>query len=295
MNSSKYEYQVGLLGFGEAGQSIAKSLINKNKIKVAAYDKNYKKLKIKNNNQIKLTNNLKELAKSSKIIISVVTADQSFIAAKSIYKFLGKDHIYFDGNSVSPGTKKKTEKINKKIRYIDMAIMAPINPNGYQTKILLSGNNQKESNQFLKKYKFNYEWKGKEIGSAAVVKMLRSIMIKGTEALLTETVTAANKIGLDDKILKSAEKTLNMKNITGLADYFMERCALHGLRRAEEMNEVVKTLKELKSLNFMASAIAKHQKEIGKMNLKKIFKNKIPQNRKIIAKSIQKKLLKRPR
>lgn len=295
MNNSKYEYRIGLLGYGEAGQSIAKSLIKKFKIKITAYDKNYKKLKTNKKNLIKFAKNPKELANNSNIIVSVVTADQSFIAAKSIYKFLNKDHIFLDGNSVSPGTKKKTQKINKKINYIDMAIMAPINPNGHQTKILVSGKNQKKINQFLRKYKFNYQWRGKEVGNSAVVKMLRSIMIKGTEALLTEAVTAANKIGLEDKILKSAEKTLNMKNITGLADYFMERCALHGLRRADEMNEVVKTLKELKSLNFMASAIAKHQKEIGMMNLNKFFKNKIPQNRIIIAKSIQKKLLKRPR
>ncbi len=295
MNKTNHEYQVGILGFGEAGQSIAKSLIQKNKIKITAYDKNYKKLDTNKKIQIKLAKNPKELANNSKIIISVVTADQSFIAAKSIYKFLNKDHIFLDGNSVSPGTKKRTEKIKKKINYIDMAIMAPINPKGYQTKILVAGKHQKKTNHFFKKYKFNYQWRGKEVGNAAVVKMLRSIMIKGTEALLTETVTAANKIGLEDKILKSAEKTLNMKNIIGLADYFMERCALHGLRRAEEMNEVVKTLKELKSLNFMASAIAKHQNAVRKINLKKFFKKNIPQNRKIIAKSIQKKLLKRPR
>jgi 3-hydroxyisobutyrate dehydrogenase-like beta-hydroxyacid dehydrogenase len=191
---------------------------------------------------------------------------------------------------VSPGTKIKTNKIIKfsGASYYDLAIMAPIHPLGHKTKMLVAGPNKTKINKILKKLKFNYEWENTEIGKAAVIKMLRSIMIKGVESLLTECVTASEKIGIHDRILLSAEKTLGIKNIKKLADYFMERSALHGLRRSDEMNEVVKTLKEMKLSSHMSKAISNHQKMIGKLKLKKKFKNKIPQNRIKIARAIRK-------
>ena len=296
MNSSTNEetLTVGLVGFGEAGQAIAKSLRKEKSINICAFDKNFcSEISIKKQytkTKIKLLNNPKKLAEKANIIISVVTAEQSANAAKKISKHLNKNHIYLDGNSVSPGTKIKTNKIIKfsGATYYDLAIMAPIHPLGHKTKMLVAGSNNTKIKKILKKLKFNYKWESSEIGKAAVVKMLRSIMIKGVESLLTECITASEKIGIHDRILLSAEKTLGIKNIKKLADYFMERSALHGLRRSDEMNEVVKTLKEMKLSSHMSKAISIHQKMIGKLTLRKKFKNKIPQDRIKIARAIRK-------
>ena len=296
MSSSNHKeiLTVGLIGFGEAGQAIAKTLRKECVIDIFAFDKSFCSTKsIKNQykkTKINLFSNPKKLAEKVNLIISVVTADQSVNAAKKISKHLNKNHIYLDGNSVSPGTKIKTNKIIKfsGASYYDLAIMAPIHPLGHKTKMLVAGPNKTKINKILKKLKFNYEWENSEIGKAAVVKMLRSIMIKGVESLLTECVTASEKIGIHDRILLSAVKTLGIKNIKKLADYFMERSALHGLRRSDEMNEVVKTLKEMKLSSHMSKAISTHQKMIGKLTLKKRFKNKIPQDRIKIARAIRK-------
>ena len=96
--------------------------------------------------------------------------------------------------------------------------MTVVDPDQKHLRIRLE--NRGGRHQILKKLKFNYEWESSEIGKAAVVKMLRSIMIKGVESLLTECITASEKIGIHDRILLSAEKTLGIKNIKKLADYF---------------------------------------------------------------------------
>ena len=121
MNSSANEetLTVGLVGFGEAGQAIAKSLRKEKSINICAFDKNFcSEISIKKQytkTKIKLFNNPKKLAEKANIIISVVTAEQSANAAKKISKHLNKNHIYLDGNSVSPGTKIKTNKIIKNL------------------------------------------------------------------------------------------------------------------------------------------------------------------------------------
>ena len=159
MNSSTNEetLTVGLVGFGEAGQAIAKSLRKEKSINICAFDKNFcSEISIKKQytkTKIKLFNNPKKLAEKANIIISVVTAEQSANAAKKISKHLNKNHIYLDGNSVSPGTKIKTNKIIKfsGATYYDLAIMAPIHPLGHKTKMLVAGSN----NTKIKKITYN--------------------------------------------------------------------------------------------------------------------------------------------
>ena len=110
-------------------------------------------------------------AEKVNLIISVVTADQSVNAAKKISKHLNKNHIYLDGNSVSPGTKIKTNKI---IKFSGCYHGHSDSFFGHKTKMLVAGPNKTKINKILKKLKFNYEWENSEIGKAAVVKMLRS-------------------------------------------------------------------------------------------------------------------------
>ena len=116
-----------------------------------------------------------------------------------------------------------------------------------------------------------------------MVKMLRSILIKGMESLICECVTAAQEQGLDTEILSSAGKTLGINNMPGLADYVMERVARHGRRRAAELREVAKTLEELGLSNYLPVAIAQHQDMVADFNLAEKFQQVIPQRRAVLA------------
>jgi acyl-CoA thioesterase-2 len=49
---------------------------------------------------------------------------------------------------------------------------------------------------------------GDRIGDASLSKMLRSIFIKGIEALMLESLTAARHAGIEERILDSVQKTL---------------------------------------------------------------------------------------
>lgn len=274
----------GLLGFGEAGHSIAHSLTKKEpSLVISAYDN--APTQAMAHGSASLVNSPSELASQSDIILSLVTADECVNAARDIAPFLSDRHYFLDGNSVSPGTKKQAAELitAQGASYCDMAIMAPINPRGHQTPLLLSGDGKAFIQPLWDSLDFSYSWEGEAVGQASIVKMLRSILIKGMECLIAESVTASQGLGLDERILQSAGKTLGIEDMPALADYVMERAATHGRRRASEMREVAKTLAELGLSNDMSKAIASTQDRIADMALAEKFDGPIPQDRAVLA------------
>ena len=292
--------KIGFLGFGEAGQMMASTLYDAHEdISLYAYDLNCQteaacaRAPLADKLQHLPTANA--LAEQAEIIISVVTADQSYDAAAALAPFLQEGQIFADGNSVSPGTKTQTATIIRQTgaAYIDMAIMAPIRPRGHRTPLLIAGDARAAICTLLSDLGCDYSWEGDDVGAASVVKMIRSILIKGMESLICEAMTAAVPLGLDQRILTSAGKTLGIENMTGLADYVGERVAVHGRRRAAEMREVAKTLDELGLSHDMATAIARHQDRVADMNIAAEFADenggKVPQDLRQLAAVMQKK------
>ena len=273
---------IGFLGFGEAGRAMADSLHGTNpSLHLFAFDK----ANVPDHQAVTLLPDAKALAEHCQLVISGVTADEALTAAQSVAPYLTNGHVLADGNSVSPGTKRQAaETIGANgAAYVDCAIMAPIHPRGHKTPMLMAGSCQDELVPFLDDCGFSYDWEGQDIGSASIVKMLRSVLIKGVECLIAESVAASQGLGLDGRILQSAGKTLGIEDMPKLADYVMERAATHGRRRAAEMREVAKTLDELGLSNEMSKATALTQDSIADMNLAAQFDNDIPRDRHQLA------------
>jgi 3-hydroxyisobutyrate dehydrogenase-like beta-hydroxyacid dehydrogenase len=90
--------------------------------------------------------------------------------------------------------------------------------------------------------------------------MCRSIIIKGIEALVVESLFAARRFGAEQAVLASLDKTFPHMGWTGeLPDYLVSRVAEHGRRRAAEMREVAATLADVGIRPLMAAATAERQ------------------------------------
>ena len=158
---------------------------------ITAYDHAYTYDNVRAGQQIMtgviLHSTCEELATSSDIIMSVVAADEAVNATTSIAPFLSRNHLFLDGNSVSPGTKSRSADIlksyNAGVTYLDMAIMAPIHPLGHRSALLIAGPGRERVTPFLDHYGFEYDWEGAEPGQASIIKMLRSVLIKGSSHL----------------------------------------------------------------------------------------------------------------
>jgi hypothetical protein len=93
--------------------------------------------------------------------------------------------------------------------------------------------------------------------------MIRSVMIKGMEALTLECFLAASRAGLLEEVTASLKNNYPTLDFTKMADYNIERMASHGERRAAEMEESAVTLRELGLDPLMVESTVKRQREMG--------------------------------
>jgi 3-hydroxyisobutyrate dehydrogenase-like beta-hydroxyacid dehydrogenase len=101
------------------------------------------------------------------------------------------------------------------------------------------------------------------IGVASAIKMCRSVMIKGLEALVIESYTTARQYGVEDHVLPTLAETFPSIDWDKQGAYFFSRVAQHGQRRAEEMRESANTVREAGFEPFMAQAIAGKQQWVA--------------------------------
>ena len=261
------------IGFGEAGQAIASGLRDAGVTSIAAWDILFPRdegATLKRAGEkigARLATSAADAVANSDIIVAAVTAASSLEAAQSVAPHISGNPYYLDINSVSPGRKKETARLlDGTARYVDVAILAPIHPKRHRTPLLLAG---PHAQAVLPLLVDELEMQGviasDEVGAAAALKMIRSVMIKGIEALTAECFLAAQRAGITDEVAASLKNNYPALDWPKVIAYNLERMASHGIRRADEMEQVAVTLSELGITPLMTQATVARQREMGEL------------------------------
>jgi len=261
---------IGFLGFGEAGFHLARGLRGAGAPPLVAFDINARQQNGAGE-RIRaraaetgtcLVETPRDLARRAALILSVVTAASARDAADSIASDLTADHIYADLNSVSPETKREVAAAigGGAGRFVEGSIMAPVPGAEHRVPILLNGAPAAALVDALSRYEMRLEVMDAVIGAAAAVKMCRSIVIKGLEALMVECALAAGEHGAADRVYDSLAETYPGIDWRKTARYMIGRVLEHGERRAHEMEEVAAMLRAAGIEPLMAEATARRQR-----------------------------------
>ncbi|MGH1471471.1 MAG: DUF1932 domain-containing protein [Cellvibrionaceae bacterium] len=220
---------------------------------------------------------LEELLNHASVIFSLVTPDQSLSVSKRVSDITEQNTkttslanvIFLDCNSCSPNSKTESEKYITQNggRYIDVAVMSPVYPHKHQTPLLLSGEYSSDALKIVQQLNMNASIAGKKVGQASAIKMIRSIMVKGMEALTAECLLAAKKLGVDQQVLSSLQHSFPESNWEEKSFYNLERMSVHGVRRSAEMMEAANMLKDLQLDNSITLAASQWQKKIGDLKI----------------------------
>jgi 3-hydroxyisobutyrate dehydrogenase-like beta-hydroxyacid dehydrogenase len=205
---------------------------------------------------------LKEAARNAQLVISAVTASSAGDVAREAALSLRPGQIFLDINSVSPETKREISKTLEPTRaiFVEAAVMAPVPPLRLKVPMLLAGAEAKTVAERLQEIGMNAMPVSDRIGVASAIKMCRSVMIKGLEALAVESLFAARRYGAETEVLASFAATYpQMGWDTHLPDYLIRRVAEHGRRRASEMREAAETLRSIGIDPWTALATAERQ------------------------------------
>jgi 3-hydroxyisobutyrate dehydrogenase-like beta-hydroxyacid dehydrogenase len=258
--------KVALIGFGEAGMAfagawradaIAYDVKTDDEALAAAKRADYARFGVEG------TGTLAEALAGAELILSLVTADQALAAAAEAAPLIAPGALYCDFNSVAPQTKQAAARLIEAAGglYADVAVMAPVHPAGLAVPLLVSG---ADACRALTTLGFNPRRIDGPVGRASTIKMLRSVVVKGIEALTAECFLAARLAGVADEVAASLDASWPGADWAKRADYNLARMRAHGLRRAAEMEEVAATLEGLGQASEMARATAIVQRRIGR-------------------------------
>lgn len=204
-----------------------------------------------------------EALTGAQVVLSLVTADQATPAALDAAQHIAPGTLFLDLNSVSPGRKRTNAAAIEAAggRYVDIAVMAPVQPAALNVPLLISGPHAEAAAEMLRNIGFNkMQICGTTIGAASATKMVRSVMVKGIEALTAEMILAADAAGVTEGVLASLGGDWATK-----VDYNLDRMLAHGARRAAEMEEVAQTLLELGIDPLMTEGTIIRQRAMGAM------------------------------
>ena len=98
------------------------------------------------------------------------------------------------------------------------------------------------------------------VGRAAATKLCRSVVVKGLESLLAESLLTARRFGVERDVLDSLPNILPPADWEAVAGYFISRSLQHGQRRSEEMEEAAATVSEAGIDPFMSLAAVQRQR-----------------------------------
>jgi 3-hydroxyisobutyrate dehydrogenase-like beta-hydroxyacid dehydrogenase len=266
-SSDPKQWQVGLIGYGEVGRILAEDL-RQQEVKVAAYD-----IKLRSDQTggalrdhagqhgVTLTASHADLAAQSDFIVSAVTASQAVPVAKACAAAVKQGAWYLDFNSASPGAKQRAAALIDAAggRYVEGAVMTSVPPYRIKVPLLLGGGDAAALAPQLVELGFVPKVASDKLGVASAVKMCRSVMIKGLEAMVIESFTTARAYGVEDAVLASLKETFPGIDWEKQGAYFFQRVIEHGRRRSEEVREVAETVREAGLTPWSSQGTAERQ------------------------------------
>jgi 3-hydroxyisobutyrate dehydrogenase-like beta-hydroxyacid dehydrogenase len=263
---------IAFIGFGEAGQAMAAGLRENGVPDIAAWDVLFsdapgaKLTEAAKTSGVRVAVSAADAVRDAEIVIAAVTAASSNEAAQSVARHLRGQALYLDVNSVSPGRKQTTAKLlGDSARYVDVAIVSAIYPARHKSPMMLAGPYAAEAEPLLSALGMKTQIVGDDVGAAAAIKMIRSVMIKGIEALTLECFLAASRAGVVDQVAASLHNNYPGVDWGKMTAYNIERMASHGIRRAAEMREVADTLRELGIDPMMTTGTIDRQQQLGEI------------------------------
>ena len=272
MHSAKTIDRVAIIGFGEAGGIFARDFANQG-MDVSVFDILFNSrrqrrplLRKAQASGVRAQDNLKDCLYKAQLVISSVTASSALDAARLAGPILGEGQLFLDINSVSPKTKRKAAGYVERGRgqFVEAAVMAAVPKQRLKVPILLGGPHAFKTAERLGRIGMNATPLSKKLGVASAVKMCRSVIMKGLEALVIESLFAARMYGAEADVLESlAASYPEMGWEDHLPDYLVSRVAEHGHRRASEMREVALTLQHAGVEPMMALATARRQEHLA--------------------------------
>jgi len=272
---------LGIIGYGEVGRILGRGLLAKTDIdRIAVWDLRFADAKTgeadrdaARADRMRVADGMADLCEGADLLISAVTASNTLDVAQEAARRVGPGARFLDLNSASPGTKQRASAAIEAAggHYVEAGVMTSVPPYGIRVPMLLGGAQAASLAETLTGWGMDARAVSDRIGVASAIKMSRSIMIKGLEALVIESYTTARRYGVEAHVLPTLKETFPQIDWDKQGAYFFSRVVQHGKRRAEEMREAAATVREAGFEPLMTAAIADKQDWVSRQARAGVF------------------------
>lgn len=271
--------RIGLVGYGEVGRILAEDLRAQG-VAVSAFDLKFATAggaaplrAHAEAHGVTVAGAARELAEGVDLVVCAVTASQTLAAAEASAPGCAGGTWFLDFNSASPGAKARAAaRVNEAGgRYVEGAVMTSVPPYRIRVPMLLGGPDAHALAALLEPLGFAARVASDRLGVASATKMCRSVIIKGMEAMMIESLVTARHHGVEDSVLASLAETFPQIDWEKQAAYFFQRVIEHGRRRSEEVREVAETVREAGLVPWSADGTADRQAWVANLADEGVF------------------------
>ena len=293
------QIRLGLVGYGEVGHAIGSGMRGEGNEDVVAYDIAWREgpfqERIRTNAEragVALVSSPEELAREAAFIIAATPGSQSVAAATAIAPFLTARHFYVDIASATPAVKRDVARVlaSSGALVADGGIVGTPLRDGHRLPIVASGPAAGAFRDTLNPWGMRVEVVGEAIGAGSGLKIVRSVVMKGLEALLVECGLASARYGIQDEVFASIAQWMDTEPFMKTVSFLLRTNVIHAERRSEEMIMSAAALEDVGIEPIMTRATIRRLSDIAAMGLKKHFEGEVPTDHRTAVAAIDERL-----
>lgn len=286
---------IGVIGFGEVGSALGRGLVSTGRARVvasdvAADDPTFGPLIRRRAAEagVELLPDNAAAAAAAEVVLVAVPGARALEAARQAAPGLRSGQLYVDVGSASPRVKQALAEVVAAAGAspIDVAIVSSPLIDGHRIATLASGPRAAEYRDLLTPLGCNITVVGERPGQAAAIKMLRSVIMKGLEALLLESLLAARRHGVEDVVLGTVAEFMDKRSFAEMASFFITTDAIHAERRAAEAEMMAEVVREVGITPRLSPAVAETLRWSASLGLKAHFGGEVPRDWKTVIDAI---------
>lgn len=257
---------IAFIGFGEVSYCISKGLrkdfpgqhvIRATDVMLGS-GKPYEKLLSERAEEcgVSLFQNPREAVENADIVFLAVQGAYAREAGLSVLGVVGRDSVFIDLTTASPYDKRALEEAfhDKGILYADSAMLGPLPVYMHKVPMLISGNGAERAKELMSSLNMDVTTVEGDAGTASKIKLVRSVFMKGLQALIVETFLFARKAHVEQTILDSISKTINAVPFQDTVKRMITADTIHAERRAHEIGDSIAIMKDTGVVPIMAAA-----------------------------------------
>ena len=251
---------IALIGYGELGSVLGGALATVHDVRAWSRSR---------------PGSLEEAVDGAALVISAVPGTAAEEVAERILPLLGPDACFADLSAAPPESKERAAARHD--FYADGAVLGTVATSGHEVPIAAAGGGAERFRDLVAPAGLRVEvLVGAEAGTAARLKLVRSVYMKGRDALVLEMMLAARRLGVEDAVVRSIAGPGEQVPFADLSDRVLRALAVHAGRRAEELDSSAALLRELGVEPTVTEAGAERLRWLAERGLRERFGGERP-------------------